>query len=94
MSAGAIQIIRDTLEGSRQCHQITQGGGRGSTKVSRDIFWPCCELRKMKNVTALGEGQYCQMTHWEGREVKNRPKKCHLLFEWPRGSYCMMYRPR
>jgi hypothetical protein len=40
---GAIQIIRDTLGGgggggTAQCHQMTQGGGRGFAKVSRDIF--------------------------------------------------------
>jgi hypothetical protein len=38
----AIQILRDTLEGggeTRPCHQITQGGGRGSAKVLRDIFF-------------------------------------------------------
>jgi hypothetical protein len=27
----------DTLEGG-QCHQASQGGGRGSAKVSRDFF--------------------------------------------------------
>ncbi len=31
-----IQIIRDTLGG--ECHQRTQGRGRGSSKVSHDIF--------------------------------------------------------
>jgi hypothetical protein len=39
---GVIQIIRDTLGGggggTEQCHQITQGGGRGFADVSRDIF--------------------------------------------------------
>jgi len=43
---GTIQIIRYTLGGGglRQCRQITQGGGRGLTKVLRDIFRPFIEL--------------------------------------------------
>jgi len=49
----AIQLIRNTQGGGGQeCHQITQGGGRGLTKVSRDIFCLyCIELfleRKLK----------------------------------------------
>jgi len=34
------QIIGDTQRGggSRQCHQITKEGGRGSQKMSCDIF--------------------------------------------------------
>jgi hypothetical protein len=35
---GALQIIRDTLVGLRQCHQMTHGGGSGSTNMSCDIF--------------------------------------------------------
>jgi len=31
--------MRDTIGVLGQCHQIKQGGGRESTKVSRDIFW-------------------------------------------------------
>ena len=34
---GAIQIIRDTLGGPRQCHQMTHGGGGGVfSNFSRD----------------------------------------------------------
>jgi hypothetical protein len=38
-SKGAVQLIRDISKGvgSRDCHQITQGGG-GLAKVLRDIF--------------------------------------------------------
>jgi hypothetical protein len=40
---GAIQIIRDTLGGSRRCHQMTQGGG-GLTAISHVIFLTKFEL--------------------------------------------------
>jgi len=34
----AIQLIRDTPRGgSRQCHQVTHWGGRGSTNVSHHV---------------------------------------------------------
>ncbi len=36
---GAIQIICDTWGGGAGlCYQISQGGGKGSAKMSRDIF--------------------------------------------------------
>jgi hypothetical protein len=59
---GAIQIMRDTLSGgggfaSLQCHQMTQGGGVGSTKMSRVIF--CLFLNKISQQKPL---------KWEGVE--------------------------
>jgi len=35
---GPFKLKRETLGESRRCHQITQGGGRGLTKMSGDIF--------------------------------------------------------
>jgi hypothetical protein len=67
-------MIRDSLSeewGSRQCHQITQGGGRGLTKVSHDICYPFLNNTinspnlKMLSIFTL-----------------KAPKKCHTLFEW------------
>jgi len=76
----AMQIICDTSEGEwclRQCHHMTHVEGRGSTKVSRDIFWTFLKLKRTlnKNVVSLksdkmslvtkreDKAQYQQMSH-------------------------------
>ncbi len=73
---------------------IADGGGRGLTKVSRDIFGHylneilqqkvsqnlCfCEVKKCHGVKK-GAQQYQQMSQGEGLWPA---KKCHVLFEWP-----------
>ncbi len=84
---GAIQIIRDTIRGrgTRQCHQITQWGGRVFAKVS--IFepylcWPAPVFISFCHVTRRGGGYgaMSQNDTW-GRGFSQ--KKCLVLFEWP-----------
>ena len=79
-------------KGVRQCHQITHGRRSGSTKVSRDIFWPFWTiisryelLIAKKKVVWWGGVPVLPNDTWGGRS-KIGQKMCRVLFEWPPGA--------
>ncbi len=74
--------------------------GRGSAKVSRDIFqkkvasfWYFCFSEKTNcHVTHRGGGiEECHQMTKGGMGSKICQKKCHVLFEWPQKRFKTRY---
>ncbi len=61
----------------RQCHQITQGRGRGLTKVARDIFYH--GLRNGGSNHANTFGVIIRLTNWDRNRSETHADTAMIL---------------